>query len=229
MRKQYLNVLRVVCSICVVFLHSNEGFWVFSYEPYWVRSTIVTMCCFFAVPCFFMISGTLLIDYSDRYTTKEFVIKRIKKTMLPYIAWSLIVVAYLIYYQALDLNSLSLSSLLRMIINNEVLPIYWFFPMIMTVYLICPVLSVIPEEKRKGVFRYIIIAIFFLNVLIPFAVSIFQLGAFSIQFPIKTECIYLILGYYIDRYLLGEKRKIIYSLGVFGGGGLAYRYDISVV
>ena len=41
-----------------------------------------------------MISGATLIDYRERYTTIEFFKKRISKTLLPFLVWSVVGIVY---------------------------------------------------------------------------------------------------------------------------------------
>ncbi len=217
MRREYFNVLRVVSAFAVVLLHSNEGIWIFSYDPYWFEATVITMVLFFAVPCFIMISGALLIDYSDHYSTITFIKKRVKKTLVPYVAWCLIGIVYLIFHGALNTNQLNMVTVIRMIINNEVLPIYWYLTELFAVYLITPVLTVIPKDKRKTTFEYIIISIFILNIMVPFIASSSKLGNMDVQMPLTTICLFYVTGYYLDRYLQLEKFKIVYMLGLVGG------------
>lgn len=214
--KEYLNILRVVGAFAVVLLHSNEGLWVFSYDPYWLEATVVQMALFFAVPCFIMISGALLIDYSNRYTTKAFLKKRLKKTLIPYIAWCLIGIVYLSFRGALDANSLSIKTVISMIINNEVLPIYWFFPTLLSVYLLTPVLTYIPENKRRSCFQYIIFSMLILNIVVPFFCDVLGLSPSQIQSPISTICLYYITGYYVDKYLNPKMFKVLYFAGFLG-------------
>jgi len=212
-KKRYLDVLRVVCAFAVVLLHSNEGIWMFSFESYWIEATVATMIFLFAVPCFVMASGALLIDYSDRYPTKTFIEKRIEKTVVPYIAWCLIGIAYLIYRKALSFEQLSIKTVVRMIVNNEVLPIYWFFISIFAIYLFTPILTFISKDKKKRVFEYIIVSMYVMNVALPFFWKIAGFGAFQIQTPITTLCLYYVTGYYIDKYPISPKiRNTIYLL-----------------
>jgi len=75
----YINVLAVVSALAVVFLHANGCFWKFSYENYWFSANIIESLFYFAVPCFFMISGATLLDYNERYDTKIYFVKRVKK------------------------------------------------------------------------------------------------------------------------------------------------------
>lgn len=216
MERRYLNILRVVSAFAVVLLHSNEGIWMFSYDSYWLEATTATMLLFWAVPCFVMISGALLIDYSERYSTKTFIRKRVQKVLMPYIAWCLIGIVYLTFYNALTATELSAKTVIQMIIGNEVLSIYWYITAIFTVYLITPVLVAIPEDKKKSTLEYIIASMLILNVVVPFVASFVGLGAVDIQMPLTTLCLYYVAGYYIDRYLSQEKRKIIYVLALGG-------------
>lgn len=217
MKKTYLDALRVIYALGVVLLHSNEGIWTFSYDKYWLESTVVTMLFFCAVPCFIMISGALLIDYSERYSTKVFIKKRVEKTLVPYIAWSLIGICYLIFRDVLDINQLTIKSIIYMIVNNEVLPIYWFFPAIFTIYLLTPVLTSIPNHKRKKVLEYVIISLLIFNVVVPFFSVILGFGVIQIQMPITTLCLFYVAGYYIDRYPIpGIVRIWIYFLAMLG-------------
>lgn len=212
----YFDVLRVICAFAVVLLHSNVGLWTFSYDSYWLEATAVQMTLFFAVPCFIMISGALLIDYPNRYTTKVFLKKRVKKTLIPYTAWCLIGIVYLIFRKALETNSLSIKTVISMIINNEVLPIYWFFPTILSVYILTPVLTYIPENKRKSCFEYIILSMLILNVAVPFFCGIFRLSPGQIQFPVTTICLFYISGYYVDKYLNPKMFMTLYFAGFIG-------------
>lgn len=216
MKRQYFNILRVASALAVVLLHSNEGIWIFSHDTYWLKATITFFCLYWAVPCFVMMSGALLIDYSARYSTKAFIRKRAKKTLIPYIAWCLIGIVYLIFYKVLSADELSISTVIRMILNNEVLPVYWYLTELFTVYLATPLLTFIPEDKRKVLFEYIIVSILVLNVTIPFFASSFGLGSVDVQMPLTTMCLFYVTGYYIDRYLPPERFKYIYLLS-FGG------------
>ena len=93
--RQYITVLNVLSALSVVFLHANSCFWGFSYEPYWLTANVIESVFYFAVPVFFMISGANLIDYHKRYDTKTFFEKRIHKTLIPFICWSIIGLFYM--------------------------------------------------------------------------------------------------------------------------------------
>ena len=211
-QRDYLNVIRIAGAFAVTLIHSNNIIWEFSYEPYWLTSIVISMCLYWAVPCFIMTSGALLIDYSNRYSTKTFIRKRIKKILVPYVAWCLIGISYLVLYKALTVEELSIKTIIRMILNNEVLSVYWYLTVSFTIYLVTPILTVIPEDKKKKVFEYIIVSMLVFNIAAPFFTSLFGLGNADIQIPLTTMCLFYVTGYYIDRYLSPEKYKVIYAL-----------------
>lgn len=163
-----------------------------------------------------MISGALLIDYSDHYSTKTFLKKRVRKTLIPYIAWCLIGIGYLIFYNVLSVDELSIKTVVRMILNDEVLDPYWFLPAILSAYLLTPLLSSVQEDKRKKTFECIIASMFVLNFAAPFFLSQLGLGGLEIQMPLTMACLYYITGYYIDKYLNPQKYKTVYLLALLG-------------
>ena len=106
-----MTLASVVSAIAVVFLHVNNCFWQFSTGRYWFTANIIESVFYFAVPIFFMISGAMLIDFNKRYGLKKYFNKRITKTVIPYIVWSFIGLAFQIYViQTIALNDVSLTA-----------------------------------------------------------------------------------------------------------------------
>ena len=83
-KQEYITLLNVLSAFAVVVLHTNNCFWTFSTERYWKTANIIESVMYFAVPVFFMITGATLIDYKERYSTKEYFKKRFWKTMFPF-------------------------------------------------------------------------------------------------------------------------------------------------
>ena len=80
-RMLYIDILNVVSCLAVVFLHTNEMFWAFSYEPYWISANIIECVFYYAVPVFFMITGTTLIDYRKNTIQKSFFVSEFQKQL----------------------------------------------------------------------------------------------------------------------------------------------------
>ena len=99
----WLSLLSVFSCISVIMLHINSCYWWGDIkENYWVSANIIESLFYFAAPCFFMITGATLIDYRDRYNTKDYFIKRIVKTVIPYFIWSFVGLGILIMANRID-------------------------------------------------------------------------------------------------------------------------------
>ena len=80
----YIDFLGCISAFAVVMLHTNEVFHIFSYEAYWVTANAIECLMYFAVPVFLLISAATLLNYRERYSTKEFFIRRMHKTLIPF-------------------------------------------------------------------------------------------------------------------------------------------------
>lgn len=167
-----------------------------------------------------MITGITLINYREKYDTKTFFKKRIVKTFIPFIVWSVIALLYSIYYlNSIKIEQLNFKYIFNGIMGTQFMSIYWFFIPLFIIYLVIPILSAIDKEKRNSIFKYIIVMSFILNSLIPLVNDIFNLGLnLSIKLILGTEYIsYALIGYLIDDGEINKKNKIvIYILGIIG-------------
>ena len=218
-RSLYISVLSVVASFAVVMLHTNSCYWMFSTESYWVTANVIECVMYFAVPVFFMISGATLMDYRERYTTKEYFIKRIKKTLIPFIIWNIVGLIYCILRKRISITSTLLIDFLEMMFNNQIVEIYWFFISLFSVYMSIPLFSAIPKEKRKNLFVYLAIGGFCFNCLLPFISTILGfLYNYELQIGVVSEYLfYIVIGYLLHEYECDKKwRYIIYFSGIIG-------------
>lgn len=149
----YISVLTVLSSLAVVFLHCNGVFWSHPSGNLWLTANIIESMFYFAVPVFFMISGCTLIDYKTRYSTKVFFLKRVNKTVIPFLIWSTF---SLVFGWVQDTNiKISPIWIVSSIINYHYMYIYWFFIPLFAIYLSIPVLADIQNKVRT--FTYMIV------------------------------------------------------------------------
>lgn len=218
-KKEYITLLSVVSAISVVILHTNGCFWNFSKSRYWLTANIIESLFYFAVPIFFMITGATLIDYQEKYSTKEYFKKRIKKTFIPFIIWSLIGVLYLIQKGTISTNIITLKYLFNGIFNTSFITIYWFFIPLFCIYLCIPLFASIDKQKKISTFKYISILFFFFNILLPFINSVFKL---ELSLPISimvcsNYLFYVVIGYILDNIDIKKTyRYIIYLISLTG-------------
>lgn len=215
----YFDLLNIAACICVVAMHCNGIVHVYSDARCWKTSLIVETAAYWAVPVFFMLSGANLINYRKKYSTKEFFIKRFGKTFVPYVIWTVIYFVLKVHYGEIVVDSFNVKQFISMMFNNEIVGIYWFFPVLFTVYFSMPVLSAIDERFRKRIFDYMIIyGIMFISVL-PLACRLLGVN-FNGDFKpaiVGGYLIYVLIGYQLANTKLTFKvRMVIYVGGVCG-------------
>ena len=174
---------------------------------------------YFAVPCFFMISGATLLDYRERFSTRQFFIKRINKTLIPFLFWSIIGVFYRFAVRDWSWDQYSVKGILLRILNTNVVDIYWFFPALFGLYLSIPILAAVPKEYKERVYMYFTVCAFVLNSVASFLTSVFAIDYHNgFSFTIGAGYLqYLTLGWLIDHKAPGRNmRCVVYLLGVGG-------------
>lgn len=219
-RIEYISLASVISAIAVVFLHVNDCFWSFSTASYWFYANIIESLFYFAVPVFFMISGALLIDFSDKYDLKTYFSKRINKTVLPFVIWSFIGVLFkLLFLHTLKWKSVTPEYLINGLINGNLVGVYWFFIPLFCTYLAIPLFSVVNGDQKKKIFIYLASLAFVLNIMIPFVITVFGLKInYSISLAVASGYLFFtITGYLLHKYNLEKKyRLILYILAIAG-------------
>src|SRR5574344_966994 len=94
-RKIYIDMLRILACVAVIFNHFDPGFYNSSYigfgRPSYFFMLFLSILCKFAVPLFFMISGALLLGKKE--STKDIIKKRLSRIIL-----SLLFASILFYF-----------------------------------------------------------------------------------------------------------------------------------
>ena len=136
-----------MACFCVILMHHNGIVHFFSDTMQWKQALIVEVVAYWAVPVFFMLTGATLLDYSERYDTKTFFKKRVFRTLIPFLLWSIISLVVYRKLGTLSFDDFSVKSILNAIINTKIEPVYWFFPTYFGVCLGIPVLSALRKNR----------------------------------------------------------------------------------
>ncbi|SEW36894.1 Surface polysaccharide O-acyltransferase, integral membrane enzyme [Ruminococcaceae bacterium KH2T8] len=216
----YLTLASVVAAMSVIAIHTNGCFWDFSTNHYWFTANILECVFYFAVDVFFMITGSTLLDFFDKYTLREYFSKRIKKTVIPFVAWTLIGILYRV---VIAKNLLWADVTPRFVFDGltkfNIVNLYWFFGPLFCVYLSIPLFAAVPKEKRNLVYSYVAVASLVFNVLIPFINGVFEI---NIACPLSVTVgssylLYICVGYLLSHNEINVNIRIFsYILAVAG-------------
>lgn len=215
----YISTLSVISALAVVILHTNGCFWDFSTERYWASANAIESIMYFAVPVFFMISGATLVEYRERYTTKDFFKKRISKTLIPFLIFSVFGLIFQIIIGNVAVGDLSVFSIINGIMNVEYNGTYWFFFPLFGVYLCIPLFAAVPKELRQSIFKYLAVVCFIFNTVLPFICYYLPIS-YNTGLTVRvgsSYVFYIIVGYLLHTNTLKKGyRVVIYLLGIAG-------------
>lgn len=220
----YFDLLNIFACFAVVALHVNGAVHTFAKTRNWVSYMFIEALFYFAVPVFFMLTGATLMNYRKRYDTGAFFKKRIFKTFVPFIIWSIIGICWSVFYtkgmKISDINTPT--KFISAVINCKGMGIYWFFPALFSVYLTIPLFSLVDEDKRigkKGIFTYLILVYIVLNVLLPFVCRLTGIQWNSALNAVSCGgyVVWFLIGYLLANTDINKKfRILIYILGFMG-------------
>jgi len=218
----WMDALAAAAAFCVVLLHANI-MGLFMYPSGALFHTFFVVISSWAAPVFFMLSGAKLMGYRERYSTKAYFAKRLKKTVFPWFCWSVIIFVFIIV-MAGDLSVLLHPAAMAMrffsglvgIRGNWLMSIYWFFVPLFGVYLCIPLVSLLKERRRllwcmAGAFLVLGTIFTLLRSWLPFSYSN------DLRLPISGYLAYAILGHLlVDAKISRATRIAFYWLGLFG-------------
>ena len=220
----YFDLLNIFACFAVVALHVNGAVHTFAKTRNWVSCMFIEALFYFAVPVFFMLTGATLMNYRKRYGTGTFFKKRLLKTLVPFIIWSIIGICWSVFYT----NGMTISDIntpakfIGAVINCKGMGIYWFFPALFSVYLTIPLFSLVDDDKRigkKGIFTYLILVYIVLNVLLPFVCRLTGIQWNSALNAVSCGgyVVWFLIGYLLANTDINKKfRMLIYILGLIG-------------
>ena len=214
-RIYFMDLAAILACIAVVMLHTSTIPYSYGVGDIQTRPKVIIFCIIltvifaFAVPFFFMNSGANILNYPERYNTKTFFVKRIRKVVIPFVFWSIL--AYCVMN-----HDRSVPDLLNKFIGHDIVPAYWFFYAIIGFYLAAPVLSIAIERMSNHLLVYFILLAIIIESVLPLLSVVFNI---NISFPIPiigAFLQYFLIGYYIVHRKIPQKYvKVIYLTGIF--------------
>jgi len=234
-RVYYFDYLRVWATVGVITLHSAWLIIVARQDPkidvvsQFNVANVYDSLGRFAVSCFFMISGALLLSPDHRFRLRP----QTLRVLLPLITWSAIYVVFNAYFALNDLPVVSGSNdhqgdvvaALPAFLSGPLAYHLWFVYVLVGTYLVVPLLrplTALSDPRRRRLLEYAIALWLVFTILVPFIHHFWPdavvpyAGAFP-DFPSGYLGVF-ILGFYLHRYGLrvGPVRLVA---GVIVGAG----------
>lgn len=225
----YFDVLNIVAIMAVILLHHNGLVHKYSagMTAAWSQALIVEVVAFFAVPIFLMISGATLMEYRKRYDTRTFFKKRLTRVLVPFIIWSIITFIYALWRGRYVLDQLSFTKVWDIFMTSDMMSIYWFFPVIISIYLAMPILSLLTERvNRKWLWYMVAVGLITYSILPPICKLLGLSFNSSYALPLTAGfVIFPILGYLLATDKV--KRKWLIAVCLAAVAALVLRYLVT--
>ena len=212
----YLDYLTIIASLAVVILHTSQSAFNFTPEKlHWWLAIFIQISFIWAVPIFFMISGATLLDYRQKYDTKTFMKKRLLRTVISFVTWSII-------WYSLTKHDLNIVHFVKLFTYDKIQPNFWFFYFIIPVYLTLPFVSVFTNKTHLNLVKYGIILYVFGVGIIGYSSNLLHADMpdliANLPFGITGGIGFFLIGWYLHHYPLNK--HLAYGLSVIGGLGL---------
>ena len=211
----YSDILRFVAVAAVVLLHVS-AFIIYEYNHYprgwWWLANLVDSGTRWCVPIFLMLSGRLLLDPQKSEPIAVFLKKRFLRVLIPLVIWSIF---YALYSAGFDLSKISVLDLLRKIVQGPVYFHLGFLYVLISLYLITPILRLYVAKAPISNFAYFLILWFGFTAILP------QLERFTtFRIALSPQLVLGYVGYFLLGYVLGTidlsrwMRAVLYVLGL---------------
>ncbi|USS93395.1 acyltransferase [Fructilactobacillus ixorae] len=216
----YIDLINMLAIFSVLMLHSSQFI---NNKGIIVKNDLIQAIFIPAVYLFIMNSGATLLNYREKYSTKTFLIKRMKRVGIPLVVWSVIYYLYDIKFTAfpgpIPHPNPGIKDFLFSFLNNNINNIFWFFYAIILLYLLTPVLAILAKHHKELLLYLVILSFIGTYVYLYFAKALnlpIIGGATGVQInPIASEFVgFFIMGYLLKTdYFSVKLQNILMALG----------------
>ncbi len=155
------DILRVFSMIGVVFMHSvGNSLRTEQVDGVWLCFDVMISLAYTAVPCFFLMSGALILGRKDEIKFGAFYLHHLPRIILPLAVWSIV---SLTTEQELATVKDVLRGLLRASKGPTIYPL-WFLYTLLPLYILAPFLKVLTEHLTLNGKYWLVAIIVSLNI-----------------------------------------------------------------
>lgn len=206
-RKLYLDVLRIIAIIFVIYNHTNEkGYYLYAFDAPFILKIIYIgtgALIAIAVPIFFMISGSLLIPKEE--SIGKLYKKRVLRMVIVLILFSLLQYVFLVVNDNVEL---SIKYFITHITTESIVSQYWYLYAYLAYLISLPLLRKMACNMTNKEFKYLFAAFLCVEGLLAAVLFVFNIGEMTMFFTIpffNRVVIYPLLGYYMEHRMNKEQ------------------------
>lgn len=232
----YIDVIRVVAMIAVVFAHTCSSVLIKGPSaPLWTPANILVTITEIAVPLFYMISGATILNSSKTKDLNYLFKHRLIRILIPFLAWSIISA---FFFQLINNGPHFQQAIhnISLLYHQPVLTAFWFIYPLIGFYLVSPALKAFVDNVSKSTINYILILWFITNIFLPnLSKSLppqygqyFEAYGFASLIFLSKMIGYFILGYKLSN-ITAEKINLKLNLSIFIVGTLLAIINMYVI
>jgi surface polysaccharide O-acyltransferase-like enzyme len=224
----WADLIRIWAIFAVVLLHCeavpNSQFGQIPMEFWWQTNLYGSFVCT-CVPLFIMLSGALILN-QEQWDGARFLHRRVNKLLIPLVGWTLIYAAW--YHFVWD-KPLSLDDLLLHFVEGIAKPLFahlWFLYLIISLYLMVPVLRIFFRHSSASQQLYFIVLWFVATGVKPLLAKLFGIDLGLYLDPFFGFVGYFMVGGTVARFL---PERIGPRLLAVAGGVLVVGYAVNLI
>lgn len=199
-----------MATLAIIFLHTNNALtdnaelFMLDENQILLYSRGVSMMCW-ALPCFMMITGALLLSKEKHITVKYCLTKYVLRMGLALFIFGIPFSLMSILFETKTITVGNLLEAVLAVLQNQSWGHLWYIYMLIGAYLLLPILKKFTENCTKIELLYVCGLLFFVNSVIPILNAVFSIKiALTVWLPV-TPCFYLLIGHFINEYHLDLK------------------------
>lgn len=214
----YIDVIRVLAMFLVVLAHacaSRLGRNVGSVD--WNVAHSLVIITEVAVPLFFMISGSTILNSPKTRSIRYLFKHRLPKILVPFIIWSIITAYFARQIDGTYTYHDFIQSVLSMY-HQPVIIAYWFIYPLIALYLLSPLLKAMVDSLSSTGLNYLLILWFIFMMIIPAIIHVLpaDIRVYFKAYSMSKIVFSSYLGYFLLGYKLSQEkhRKTNWLVGI---------------
>ncbi len=197
-----ISLLRIAATISVIALHTAGT--VTTAVPQleddmFTFFNLITIVFCWAVPVFFMITGSLLLNPQKELTASKCVKKYALRMVLALFIFGIPFALLMLVFNQGTFSPFMLLDSVIAVFTGDTFAHLWYLYVLVGIYLILPVLRGFVKSASKKDIQLVLAVLFLLDFILP-TISAYTGLSFEFSVPFTYPVFYLFAGYYISSY-----------------------------